>query len=83
MKDLRPTFAVHRIKSWIRNGADLNRLLPALSVYMGHGGLYAAQKYLVMTPERFRSQLNKLTSVRRKGHWKEDRELIAFLGSLN
>src|ERR1035441_6647811 len=46
MQDFRPTFAVHRITSWIRNGADLNRLLPALAVYMGQVGLSSTQKYL-------------------------------------
>jgi integrase len=29
------TFAVHRITSWIKDGADLNRMLPALAAYMG------------------------------------------------
>jgi integrase len=38
MHDLRYTFAVHRITSWIRNGADLNRMLPALAAYMGRLG---------------------------------------------
>jgi integrase/recombinase XerD len=34
--DLRYTFAVHRIKNWIRSGADLNCMLPALAAYMGN-----------------------------------------------
>ena len=33
MRDFRPTFAVHRITSSMRTGADLNRLLPALAAY--------------------------------------------------
>jgi integrase len=32
LQDLKCTFAVHRITSWIRSGADLNRMLPALAV---------------------------------------------------
>jgi integrase/recombinase XerD len=35
MHDLRATFAVHRLTSWLRQGGDLNRLIPALSAYMG------------------------------------------------
>ena len=33
---LRHTFAVHRVTSWYREGADVQRLLPVLSTYMGH-----------------------------------------------
>jgi integrase/recombinase XerD len=82
MRDLRPTFAVHRITSWIRNGADLNRMLPALAVYMGHSGLGSTQKYLLMTPERFRRELNKLSPMRAKKPWREDKVLITFLAGL-
>jgi integrase/recombinase XerD len=82
LQDLRPTFAVHRISSWIRNGADLDRLLPALSVYMGFAGLCATQKYVAMTPERFREELAKLTSIRRRGQWGRDKDLMKFLDTL-
>lgn len=82
MQDLRPTFAVHRITSWIRNGADLNRMLPALAVYMGHSGLGSTQKYLLMTPERFRRELNKLSPVRGEKRWREDKVLMTFLAGL-
>ena len=67
----------------MRTGADLNRLLPALAVYMGHANLCTTQKYLAMTPERFRKQLNKLSPIRRKGHWRDDKELMAFLSDLS
>ncbi|MGB0123825.1 MAG: tyrosine-type recombinase/integrase, partial [Silvibacterium sp.] len=53
-KDFRPTFAVHRITSWIKAGADLNRLLPALATYMGNVSLQSADRYLSLAPERFR-----------------------------
>jgi integrase/recombinase XerD len=83
MRDFRPTFAVHRITSWMRTGADLNRLLPALAVYMGHANLCMTEKYLAMTPARFRKELNKLSPTRRKGHWRNDKELMAFLRGLS
>jgi integrase len=49
--DLRHTFAVHRLTSWYRQGADVQRLLPFLSVYLGHVNIRATQVYLSMTPE--------------------------------
>lgn len=51
LHDLRHTFAVHRLTSWYRQGADVQRLLPMLSVYMGHVRLQATQVYLSMTPD--------------------------------
>jgi site-specific recombinase XerD len=49
--DLRHTFAVHRLTSWYRQGADVQKLLPLLSVYLGHVNIQATQIYLSMTPE--------------------------------
>jgi integrase/recombinase XerD len=49
--DLRHSFAVHRLISWYRQGADVRRLLPLLSVYLGHVHIRATQVYLSMTPE--------------------------------
>jgi site-specific recombinase XerD len=49
--DLRHTFAVHRLTSWYRQGADVQRLLPLLSVYLGHVHIRSTQVYLSMTPE--------------------------------
>lgn len=49
--DLRHTFAVHRLTSWYREGADVQRLLHQLSVYLGHIELRHTQVYLSMTPE--------------------------------
>jgi integrase/recombinase XerD len=66
MHDLRHTFAVHRVSTWLKQGADLNRLLPALAAYMGQVGLGSTERYLSMTPERFRNQLMKLSPQRRK-----------------
>lgn len=36
LHDLRHTFAVHRLTQWYRDGADVQVLLPHLSVYLGH-----------------------------------------------
>ena len=51
LHDLRHTFAVHRLTSWYRQGADVQRLLPKLAVYLGHVDISATQTYLSMTPE--------------------------------
>ena len=51
LHDLRHTFAVHRLTSWYRSGADVQRLLPKLSTYLGHVGIAETAHYLTMTPE--------------------------------
>lgn len=48
---LRHTAAVNRLSSWYRQGADVQRLLPALSTWLGHAHLDGTQVYLSMTPE--------------------------------
>jgi integrase/recombinase XerD len=51
LHDLRHTFAVHRLTEWYRQGADVQRLVYHLSVYLGHARLDHTQAYLTMTPE--------------------------------
>ena len=51
LHDLRHAFAVHRLVSWYRQGADVQRLLPQLATYLGHINIAATQRYLPMTPE--------------------------------
>jgi site-specific recombinase XerD len=52
--DLRHTFAVHRLEAWYRERADVQRLLPQLSTYLGHVDVNETQRYLTMTPELLR-----------------------------
>jgi integrase/recombinase XerD len=54
LHDLRHSFAVHRLTSWYRQGADVQRLLQHLSVYLGHVHIRHTQVYLSMTPELLR-----------------------------
>ena len=82
LHDLRYTFAVHRITSWILKNADLNRMLPALAAYMGHSGLWATERYLLMSPERFRKSLNKLSPAHSHNKWRNDPRLMKFLANL-
>lgn len=51
LHSLRHTAAVHRLTSWYRQGANVQRLLPALSTWLGHADLNGTQVYLSMTPE--------------------------------
>lgn len=51
LHDLRHTFAVHRLTAWYLQGADVQRLIYHLSVYLGHAHLADTQVYLTMTPE--------------------------------
>ncbi len=51
LHDLRHTFAVHRLTAWYRQGADVQRLLYHLSVYLGHARPAHTQVYLTLTPE--------------------------------
>jgi integrase/recombinase XerD len=48
---LRHTFAVHRLTAGYRRNEDVQRLIPALSTYLGHRDLNGTQRYLTMTPE--------------------------------
>lgn len=51
LHDLRHTFAVHRLTSWYQHGADVQKLLPHLSTYLGHVDIGSTQVYLTMPPE--------------------------------
>ena len=54
LHDLRHAFAGHRLTTWYRAGANVQKLLPQLSTYLGHGSVAATQVYLTMTPELLR-----------------------------
>ena len=51
LHDLRHSFAVHSLTAWYCQGADVQRLLPVLSTYLGHSDLEGTKVYLSMTPE--------------------------------
>jgi len=48
---LRHTFAVRRLLTWYREGADVRSLLPNLAVYLGHVGPTQTYHYLTAAPE--------------------------------
>jgi site-specific recombinase XerD len=51
LHDFRHTFAVVRLVTWYREGKNVQRLLPHLSIYLGHARLRDTQRYLTMTTE--------------------------------
>ncbi|MCM2337297.1 tyrosine-type recombinase/integrase [Hydrogenophaga pseudoflava] len=51
LHDFRASFAVRRLTAWYREGADVQKLLPLLSTYLGHVSIAATQVYLPLTPE--------------------------------
>jgi integrase/recombinase XerD len=63
IRDLRHTFAVHRLSAWLKQGKNPRRMLPVLSAYMGHVKWTATEQYLSLTPERFLDQLSRLGPV--------------------
>jgi site-specific recombinase XerD len=60
MHDLRHTFAVHVLETWVREGKDLRQKLPVLSGYMGHAILKSTEQYLRLVPDRFVKPVSKL-----------------------
>jgi integrase/recombinase XerD len=63
VQDLRRTFAVHCMRSWLKQGKDLRTTLPALGAYLGHVSLVSTENYLSVVPERFSKQLLQLGSA--------------------
>lgn len=51
LHDLRHRFAVQTLVAWYRAGEDVNRLLPALSTYLGHSCVRDTYWYLSACPE--------------------------------
>jgi integrase/recombinase XerD len=51
LHDMRHSFAVHRLIQWYQQGADVQRLLYYLSVYLGHVHIRHTQIYLTMTAD--------------------------------
>lgn len=51
LHSLRHTFAVDRLLTWYREGVDVRRMAPHLSVYLGHVRPQESYWYLSATPE--------------------------------
>lgn len=58
--DIRHTFAVQCLNSWVLSGEDLTAALPVLSRYLGHSNLRGTQKYLQLTAQMYPDILQKV-----------------------
>jgi integrase len=65
--DVRHTFAVHRLSRWYRQGVELSRRLPWLSVYMGHANILGTETYLHTTPDLLTLVSRRFETRFRKG----------------
>lgn len=64
---MRHCFAVNRLTTWYRQGADVQKLLPQLATYLGHVKLSATQVYLTMTPELLHEASVRFEQYARQG----------------
>lgn len=44
--DLRFTFACHRLRNWVREGADADAMMPVLAAHVGHADIRCTEYYL-------------------------------------
>lgn len=66
LHDFRHLFAAKTLLSWYRSGQDVERRLPVLSTYLGHGHVSDTYWYLTICPE-----LMGLVVDRLEKYWKE------------
>lgn len=72
MHDLRHTFAVHCLDSWLVEGKNARQMLPVLSGYMGHVMLRSTEQYLDLVPNRFDKHLSRLAAEPgSRRHWSD------------
>jgi len=63
LHDLRHTFATATILRWRSQGADVNAMIPYLSVYLGHKNISETYWYLTGVPELLESAAEAFQSV--------------------
>ena len=59
LQDIRHTFATRRLIEWYRAGADVNRKMPALCTYLGHGSVHSTYWYIQAVPELLRLAMER------------------------
>jgi integrase/recombinase XerD len=66
LHDFRHRFAIETLLRWYRQGEQINRRMPVLSTYLGHGNVSGTYWYLGSTPELIVAA-SKLIETRWKG----------------
>jgi integrase/recombinase XerD len=60
LHDMRHRFATNTLVRWYRSGEDVERKLPYLSAYLGHGHVSDTYWYLSVCPELMREAMSRL-----------------------
>ncbi|HEY6004045.1 MAG TPA: tyrosine-type recombinase/integrase [Anaeromyxobacter sp.] len=67
LQDLRHTFATRRLVEWYHAGLDVDRLMPRLATYLGHGSTANTYWYIQAVPELLRLATERLEAAARGG----------------
>ena len=63
LQDIRHTFATRRLVEWYRAGLDVDRLMPRLATYLGHGHVKETYWYIQAVPELLRLATERLEAA--------------------
>lgn len=67
LQDIRHTFATRRLIEWYRAGLDVDRLMPRLATYLGHGRMAETYWYIQAIPQLLRLATERLEAAARGG----------------
>lgn len=67
LQDIRHTFATRRLIEWYRAGLEVDRLMPRLATYLGHGHIAETYWYIQAVPELLRLATERLERAARGG----------------
>jgi len=65
LQDIRHTFATRRLIEWYRAGLDVDRLMPRLATYLGHGNVAETYWYIQAVPELLQLATERLERAAR------------------
>lgn len=65
LQDIRHTFATRRLVEWYRADLDVDRLMPRLATYLGHGQVAATYWYIQAVPELLQLATERLEKTAR------------------
>lgn len=65
LQDIRHTFATRRLIEWYRAGLDVDRLMPRLATYLGHGHITETYWYIQAVPELLQLATERLERAAR------------------
>ena len=66
LHDLRHSFAVNTLLQWYRDGVDVERYLPRLTTWLGHGHVNNTYWYLTATPQLLQFAARRLDRLARR-----------------